>query len=756
MSGPSTNEPFVFDSAAIGTANAGQGQAGNGLGRTPAQAGGDSLVRQTQREISHLLRELASAARDPIAPDKFLSILCDRTLRAMSAEGVVIWQSDPIQKNRYQPVARLGQITDRNFIEDADVPNSNRSAAWLAHQTLLATVYADSTPVVVPSTPDATQPDVPANPASVPAALVVIDCGTDRCIELPHHVIEVFLEPDGGIAAQRGYLRFVCQVADLAGEYFRSRQLRVLLDQQALAEKCDRALVRFQQTHDRHKLAALIVDQLAEIFKIDRMAISQCLATSKTRIVAVSHVESVDQHSDSAQQIRETSQHTIDAGSAVWFSDQPKISSDYRQHNAELELTGDDPQTETQRTAMYPLFVIAANSIDSGSRDYGYRLTGFSRDDPHVSRFEDFQKRELVRVTGYAMTWLHHLDPINQSRWRSWLANGFKSSDGPAHTRSQSQTLTHRLWRATCLSLMAVAVAIVMVIPVPKTIKAPATLRAQDTWRACATRDCVVETIHVDHGQRVRQGDVLMTLSDSSLDQQLTQLVGRRAVLAEQKIRLTQQMMDSSTSDFAAYESVQSQRSIVDEEIAAINQQMALLRRIEQSLTIRSDRDGIVDAWRIHKRLGGRPVGRGDVLLQVVSLDSDWVVDAEVAQSRFGRVQTADQQNELSAVVTLDESPGMLFQAKRWQFGPTSMSDVTDQASTEVTLLLGAGNQTSAQQSFASSRNGSPAQVLFHCGQVPLADLLLGDLYRDLKTTCAMHWQATSAGNDFVNKQKKP
>jgi multidrug efflux pump subunit AcrA (membrane-fusion protein) len=295
-----------------------------------------------------------------------------------------------------------------------------------------------------------------------------------------------------------------------------------------------------------------------------------------------------------------------------------------------------------------------------------------------------------------------------------------------------------------------------MVIPVPKNIQAPATLRAKDTWRACAIRDCVVEAIHVDHGQSVESGEVLMTLSDPNLDQQRTQLVGRRAVLAEQKIRLTEQMMSSSTSDFDEYESIQSQRGIVDEEIAAVNQQMSLLDRIQETMTIRSDRDGTVDAWQIHKRLGGRPVSRGDVLMQVVSTNSQWVVDAEVAQNRIGRVQNADQQHELSAVVTLVELPGEVLIASQWEFGPTSQSSVPGQASTEVTLVLDIGQEDETHQNVGTLRSGSPAKVLFHCGDVPLADLLVGDLYREIKTTLAMHWNVTAANDQTLRGKETP
>ena len=708
-----------------------------------------------------MLRELAAAARDEIPAQKFNSILCDRTLRAMSAEGVVIWESSPntefgsrpgttrpgtarVQPTGdaadnsnvvFRPVARLGSVTDRNI--DRQDP-LNPSVAWLAHQSLLTTIASDGEPVVVPSTPDVTEPQVPANPAPVPAALVPIDCSgnSSHSNRSPSRLIEVFLEPDGGIATQRGYLRFVCQVADLAGEYYRAEQLRSLLWHQALAEQCDRLIAKFHEIDHSEKLATLVVDELAEIFQLDRVAICRIETKSKNRIIAVSHVQTIDHRSDSADQIRSVCGETLDADGVAWLPGNIDSASE----NLETNVPASE-DTATDTTArLTPLFAASGMKSGSNQRDHGYRLAGFRLAGKQADSLQPFEQRELSRTIGQALRSMQQIDLSRQSRWLR-LVNRSSTEGHPSLRLAK---------RIASFSVIATVIACIMIIPVPKTIEAPATLRAEDTQRIFAIGDAVVETIRVEHGQHVHAGDVLMTLSDSKLEQQITTLMGRRAILAEQKIRLTEDMVDSSASDFESYEEIQGQRSVVDEEIASVNQQLTLLQQTNESLVIRSDREGVVDAWQINKRLSGRPVNRGDSLLQVVSHDSAWLVDAEVSQSRIERVRRADEDKTLSASVTIDDAPGRSRVANQWQFGPTSQASSSsnrDQVKTSVTLSIVTEDETPSEigSSTLISRTGSPARVYFQCGSVPLGDLLVGDLVRDVRSYLALHWQFPDA-----------
>ena len=51
----------------------------------------DSLVVEARREIAEIVREVAHAVRSERTAKQFITFLADRVLRAMAAEGVIVW-----------------------------------------------------------------------------------------------------------------------------------------------------------------------------------------------------------------------------------------------------------------------------------------------------------------------------------------------------------------------------------------------------------------------------------------------------------------------------------------------------------------------------------------------------------------------------------------------------------------------------------------------------------------------------------------
>ncbi len=289
MSSAAANQPFVF-----------------APGATPVAAtGADPLVQETRREIAEIVREVATAVRSDRTADEFLTLLVDRILRAMAAEGVMIWRCEDEGEVSYRCIKRLGTVTDRS------IPSSSAAT----HARLLWEVASDGQPVVVPATPGADDPDVPANPMEVPVALVPIECeSTPRGTE---YLLEVFLEPGCGVTTQRGYLRFVAQMADLAGEFLRSDQLRRLRRIRTLARQVNLAIAELHEIQSRGSLEAAVVDGAASLFGFDRVGL--CIIEPKVTLTAVSHVETVDKKSPAAVQLSEASTTELDADGCVWF-----------------------------------------------------------------------------------------------------------------------------------------------------------------------------------------------------------------------------------------------------------------------------------------------------------------------------------------------------------------------------------------------------------------------------------------------------
>ncbi|MCH8150285.1 MAG: ATP-binding cassette domain-containing protein, partial [Planctomycetes bacterium] len=117
-------------------------------------------------------------------------------------------------------------------------------------------------------------------PMQVAVALVPIECETLR--DGAEYLLEVFLEPDCGVATQRGYLRFVAQMADLAGEFLRADQLRQLQRNRMLARDVDKVIAQLHVAGDRKSLEAAIVDGAVELFTMPDISLER---GSRTAII---------------------------------------------------------------------------------------------------------------------------------------------------------------------------------------------------------------------------------------------------------------------------------------------------------------------------------------------------------------------------------------------------------------------------------------------------------------------------------------
>ncbi|TWU56055.1 efflux RND transporter periplasmic adaptor subunit [Rubripirellula reticaptiva] len=691
MSPATTNEPFVFRPSAN------------------QPAGTSDIVVDTRREISEIVREVAAAVRSDRSRAEFLALLADRTLRAMAAEGVVIWQRNPDAKRiTYRCVHRLGRVTDRTLPDE--------SAG--AHQRLLVEIGHDGSPVVVPPTPGAADSDVPANPSDVPVALAPIDC--DSTAAGADMILEVFLESGGGVATQRGYLRFVAQMADLAGEFLRADQLRVLRRRQSMASTIDQLTTRIHQILDSAKLNELIVDSAADAFGFDRVGlvrIDGTLSRTKATLIAVSHVHTIDQKSPAAQQLRHAAETKLAADGCQWLDGSA------------------DPDAEPKQDSLIVRAV--ASSRPDANKESSFRLIGLqTADTPAISSESRDQWLRLVVHAGLAIA---NLETSTSSSWFS-VARMIRGEGSASPLR-----------KALKCGAAVATVLVAGMIPVPLTVDAPAIVRPAESQVVCAPRDAVVDSISVTHGDTVTAGQTLLTMSDERLEEQLEVLRSSLRELGEKRARLTEAMMDASSSQLDRAKQTQDERMLVTEEIQSVNDQLNVLLRTQQNLVIRADRDGIVDAWQVESRLQSRPVRRGDGLMRVIASDSAWLVEAHVPQNRIAHL------NDPVAHVSFDADPGQVFGAELLQIGPAVIS-ASDPAPATAALLklggqewessIGRGLQAGHRHSDPS---GAPARVMFRCGNRPAAYVAFQDLIHWVSSTTSLYFARETSHSDTDN-----
>jgi putative peptide zinc metalloprotease protein len=159
---------------------------------------------------------------------------------------------------------------------------------------------------------------------------------------------------------------------------------------------------------------------------------------------------------------------------------------------------------------------------------------------------------------------------------------------------------------ATTLAMIVAGVFLLGGVPVPEHRRAPGVVESEQRSGVFFGVDGFVEVVHRRIGDRVSQGDPILTLANPSL---LAQRDVDRAELARLESLIGQAMMESPQAAPTIRRSAKAQR----EHLARVEEWI-------EKLVVRSPHDGVIVA-RDPTELAGQFVTRGDALCEVVNTD---------------------------------------------------------------------------------------------------------------------------------------
>lgn len=685
MSESATEEPFVFQPEATTTG-----------GRPSA-----SLIDRARQEIAAILREVSLASQQDWTRKAYVTFLVDRVHRAIAGGGVVLWTvekrpGDKADSNRVTLAVehRLGEVTD------LAIPAEGAGS----HQNLLTQISQERSPVVVPNTPGASLDDVPANPGPVPVALIPIDL--DSQSDLPHAILEVFLENGGTLASQRGCLRFLSQIANHAAETFRRLQLRSLQQSQHWHDQVRPIRERILHLTDATQVQHELVDAIADLLEAPRTALCQRVerrgissaarhppANAGYRIAAVSYVSRIDHLSTAAKETTRVaatpvSEHASEHGS--FFFERPQTRKD-----------SDAP--------VKPTFVCAVHPSSP------WRLVIWSdseKDDaPPMPEEALSALMELLSASESAIANAQRVSAMPFARF--WMPASQQTS---AHPQSNSGPQKIRFWSSLGLACICV---VACFVPIPMVLSVHGVIRPARIDAFHAPHTSRVDRIDVKHGDVVQPGDTLIVLESADLANQRTELIGKRRQLLEQRAARDQELMRANVSDNKS----KLTGLEIDEQIATIEQKIRITESAIDSLTLRAKNAGRVEAFAIHERYSNRPVPRGEEILRVVPTGTPWVVDAEVPQTSVPKLNQAMKANRIATRVLPIWNRAVPIMASQTEWGHVSRDPTTGQATIvlrwKLDLPPGSG---------PPALTGSPATVAIDCGNVALGWYLIEEV----------------------------
>ena len=316
---------------------------------------------------------------------------------------------------------------------------------------------------------------------------------------------------------------------------------------------------------------------------------------------------------------------------------------------------------------------------------------------------------ELLQRCGASL-----LQEVQRSHRPTWkrLANLERAAWSQVWHRQRA-----RWWGVAALTLLC---------PVPFRIHAQGVLQPVDQVRLFAPEDAVVTEVHVEHGQAVAAGQLLLRLRSSRLDLEQQRIEGELRAARERLAGIESSRLGGE--GLADRNSPGGAAALAGEEAGLREQVTSLLRQSQsisaQALTlqIRPDEDGRVLTWDPVPRLMARPVQRGQLLLELGSGAEGWRLDLWVTgrEARHLPRQIMGRENSVEFWFRRLSVPG--FQGKATLHSVAAAMDQDPQGEPQVRVDA----RVETEDTF---RPGEPVTARIGCGLRPLIYVLVPDLF---------------------------
>lgn len=624
-----------------------------GAGSASSPAGLDPwLIQQAKAEIRTLVREITELSQAALSGEEFFPAFLDRVVSALAAAGGAIWLPD----------AGDGQLRLRYHIHLKDLALAEYPAAAAQHGRLLERVWAEGQPVSVGPDDGTADARATGNPTPCLLLLGLLTVDGQR-----QGLVEIFQRPRGGPVTQRGYLRFLVQMCDVAGDYLKTRRLRELREHQAWWEGLEQFLHAIHRRLDLQATAYAIANEGRRLLGVDRVSVV-VRRHERVQVLAVSGLDTIDNRAGEVARMAALVSTVLATGEPLWSPPpeaapavaaegrqplppvaealQPYLDASHARHVVVLPLRppADTGEAESAADPAAPVGALVVEQFLEVRRpgDWPARVECVARHTAVALR----QAREHESL---------FLLPL----WR-WLGS----------LRTVLATGGHRVLTLTALG----ALVLCGLAFLPGELEIAATGRLQPVVRQeiFASIAGTVEEVLVEHGQAVQANQVLARLRNTDLALELADLLGRKTTVQEQLLAVQRSLLKADQLPAEERNRLAGSQAELKQAVASLDRQLELCRRKEQQLLVRTPRRGLVASWHVRQELLQRPVQMGQRLMSIIDPDGAWELELEVPERDVGHVlaarprPTGESQSRpgLPVVFQLHTHPGRSFTAR--------------------------------------------------------------------------------------------
>jgi multidrug efflux pump subunit AcrA (membrane-fusion protein) len=446
-------------------------------------------------------------------------------------------------------------------------------------------------------------------------------------------LLEILMDPTRRAAQQKSTLRFVSDLCDLAATYLKNRQMRQMMSQQRLWNQLEGFTHQIHASLDLKETAYAVVNDGKRLVGCDRLSAAMKISR-RTMVEAISGQEVVEQRSNLVRELTRLCKVVIRSGEdLVYTGSTDGFAPDLRDA---LEMYVDESgskvvivtllhQPETEQGAEHkekvPFGCLVAEQI-------GDELAP-----------TDMHARTEV-VSRHASTALWN----SQEHHKIFLKPILKAMGSPWRM-FRGRTLAKI---GAVLGGVLVLIAAMAFVPCSLTIEGHGSLLPEERHKVYSpVPSAIVSEVLVDHGVRVKKGQVLVRLQSPELDKELKKAMAEMQKAESQAAWLRKQEQQADGAQTQGETDINQIRAQISEAwltVQSSKEQIEIIEDQFRSMEVRSPQDGIITTWEAKKILIGKPVEIGNELLQIAGIEGEWLLEVEVPDDDMGPILAARHQ----------------------------------------------------------------------------------------------------------------
>jgi hypothetical protein len=614
-------------------------------------------VEQTKQQIRSLVSEIAQLSKSDVSAEEYYAAFMQRIVSALAAVGGAVWILGESRRPELTYQINLSETLLNPASDEADL-----------HLRLLSHVARSAEPKLIPPQSGAADETGGGNPTRY--LLVLAPLVADGKVE---GVVEIFQRPDSQPATQRGYLRFLIQMCELAGEWLKSRKLKHFSDRHSLWAQADQFSRMVHENLDVRETSYTIANEGRRLIGCDRVTVA--VKRGRTcKVEAVSGQDTIENRSNIITALERLATRVVATGESLWYEgvteDLPPqveeavdtyVDESYAKSVVVLPLRKPGDPHEAARTGQNAEMIgeVQVDREIVGALIAEQIETDLPREiiEPRVDLVYEHSTRALSNA----------VDVENVFLMPVWKAIG-------------KSTL---LVKGRNLPKTLIATAIVLgILGILFLWRTDFNLKSDGTLQPAERRDVFFDTngtiteVFVEDGQPVRgpnleadppfEGTPLVRLTNHELEQEYEKTIGQ---LNETRERLEGLRMAKLSGELSKSEEAQISGEFLQLTVREKNlqAQLQLIRDKRKKLVVHSPIDGLVLLpWDAKQSLLHRPVMTGQKVMTIANPNQDWELELAMPERRMGHVTRAqsDMKPDLDVSYVLQTDPNTTRKSK--------------------------------------------------------------------------------------------